>query len=347
MKWSKDKCQEEALKYNNRNEFKKNCESAYRTSINNNWLTDICHNMLNPYEINLKWNKGKCREEALKYEYKSDFKKGNGSAYNSAYSNKWLDEICSHMIKIYNIHNYWNKEKCQEEALKYNTRNDFKKNKSCAYKSSRVNKWLDEICSHMIKNYKTINYYTKEICKEEALKYISKSEFSLKSHKFYIYSLKMNWMNEICSHMTIKGNRVKRCIYAYEFTDNHVYIGLTYNIENRNTRHLLNDKSCVFKHIEKTMLTPKLIQLTDYIDINISSKLEGEFVEKYKINDWIILNKIKTGGVGGNISKWNKEKCQEEALKYDKKCEFKKCCSGAYHHAYLHKFLNDICHHMN
>ena len=44
---------------------------------------------------------------------------------------------------------YWTKEKCQEEALKYESRSEFYKNSISAYKSSNNNKWLDEICSHM------------------------------------------------------------------------------------------------------------------------------------------------------------------------------------------------------
>ena len=44
---------------------------------------------------------------------------------------------------------YWTKEKCHEEALKYNTRGEFQKKSSTAYVKSRKEKWLDEICIHM------------------------------------------------------------------------------------------------------------------------------------------------------------------------------------------------------
>jgi len=36
--------------------------------------------------------------------------------------------------------------------------------------------------------------------------------------------------------------------------------------------------------------------------------------QEYIKNGWIILNKNKCGGLGGNIIKWNKEKCIEAAL---------------------------------
>lgn len=44
----------------------------------------------------------------------------------------------------------WSKEKCQEEALKYKHKIDFKKNSKGAYSASLKNGWKDEICSHMI-----------------------------------------------------------------------------------------------------------------------------------------------------------------------------------------------------
>ena len=41
-----------------------------------------------------------------------------------------------------------------------------------------------------------------------------------------------------------------RCIYAVEFPDNSVYIGLTYNFENRKKQHLTNSKSTVYKKVK-------------------------------------------------------------------------------------------------
>ena len=57
------------------------------------------------------WTKEKCKEEALKYKFRSDFNKYSGSAYHAKFwkkssyvyglcrKNKWLDEICIHMKK--------------------------------------------------------------------------------------------------------------------------------------------------------------------------------------------------------------------------------------------------------
>jgi len=42
-------------------------------------------------------DKRKCKEESLKYNNRTDFRKKSNGSYSSALKNKWLEEICSHM----------------------------------------------------------------------------------------------------------------------------------------------------------------------------------------------------------------------------------------------------------
>jgi predicted GIY-YIG superfamily endonuclease len=304
--------------------------------------------MLKPYEKNIKWNKKKCQEEALKYNNKKDLIVNNKTVYHIIIKNNWLDFLL-HMKSTYKPKNFWTKEKCQEEALKYNNKNEFKKNNNVAYNKSLKYNWLEEITIHMIDKYKSDSFWTKEKCQEEALKYNSRTEFYKKSPNFYKKSLEKNWIDDICSHMKKYGNRFKRCIYSYEFDDNYCYIGLTSNLIRRNNQHFgkeKNTKSSVFEHINKTNLIPKLIQLTDYISLEDAIKKEKYYLNKYKKEKWIILNKIKTGGIGGNILKWTKEKCQEEALKYNKRSQFAINSPCAYSSSLKHDWLNEVCNHM-
>jgi hypothetical protein len=88
------------------------------------------------------WTKEKCQEEALKYKTKKEFQK-NSSAYGISAKNKWINEVCSHMLEIKKPKNYWTKEKCQKEALKYRTKNEFKDNSlSCYTKCLREKCWI-------------------------------------------------------------------------------------------------------------------------------------------------------------------------------------------------------------
>ena len=257
------------------------------------------------------WTKYRCLETALKYYTRKEFRL-NEYAYQVSLKNGWLEDICSHMkIETKKPKGYWTKEKCTEISLNCLSRNDFKKKYKSAYTISLRNGWLDDVCPHL-RGYKSHNFWTKEECQKESLKYSTKKEFRKNKSWIYVISLKNNWIDDICSHMKILGNLKKRCIYAYEFSDKCAYIGLTCNIDERHNIHL--KRGSVYNHL-KINLTYRLKQLTNYINVDKATILEGDFVQKYKLNGWKILNKIKTGGLGGNL-KWTKEKCYEESLKY-------------------------------
>ena len=240
----------------------------------------------------------------------------------------------------------WTKEKCQEISIDFKCRSDFEKSFRGAYMSARNNNWLDEICSHMELKMKN-NYWTEERCQEESLKYNSIKILCDNNSTVYRKILKNNWLY-MFNHMMKNTDDEKRCIYAYEFSDNHVYIGLTKNTHTRNTQHMKNGS--VYEHIKITE-NYKFIQLTNYLDVEISSIKETEYVEKYKNDGWIILNKIKTGGIGSNGNKnkilyWTKERCQEESLKYSNRTDFMKNSGSARNSAFHNGWLNDICSHM-
>lgn len=240
----------------------------------------------------------------------------------------------------------WTKEECQKEALKYKTRNSFIKGNRKAYRSATNNGWLDDICSHMISPYNKFNYWTKDRCSEEALKYSTRRQFMLNSKFPYNKSLRNGWLDDICSHMKTSGHKYKRCIYAVEFPDNRAYIGLTYNIDVRFHKHLTDPLSTVFKYKKLTGLIPIIKKLSDYIDVEDASKLESVKRDEYDKNGWIILNLSKCGNVGGKFIKWTKDLCQEEALKYNTRNEFKLKSPLAYHATRRNKWIDDVCGHM-
>jgi predicted GIY-YIG superfamily endonuclease len=340
--WTKERCQEEALKYNRRIDFQKHSYGAYKMSFKYN-IDEICSHMK---IINHKpgyWTKEKCQEEALKYDNKSDFKKNSNGAYKISFKYN-IDEICSHMKIIHHKPGYWTKEKCNEISLKYNNKKDFREKDPGVYSQALEQGFYDEICSHMIQIIKPKYYWTKERCQEEALKYDNRVDFQKYSSTAYNNCYKNKWLNEFCSHMIIHKNEKLRCIYAYEFDDNHVYVGLTFNIKNRNNRHM--KEGSVFNHILKTNSKYKIIQLTEYIDQEIAQEKEDYYIKKYVNDNWIILNKVKSGSIGSNIVYWTKERCQEEALKYKTRTEYQVKNRGSYLSAYRNNWLDDICTHM-
>jgi len=188
------------------------------------------------------------------------------------------------------------------------------------------------------------NYWTKERCQIESLKYKYRTVFHNKSKSAYEKARCNNWLDEICSHMEKPSNENHRCIYVYDFIDS-VYIGLTDDLKRRNKEH--KRQGTVYNYFIKVKYIPKLSQLTDYLEIDEAKKLENFYVEKYKKDGYNILNKIKTGGLGSNILYWTKERCQTEALKYKNRQEYKKTASGSYERARKNYWLDEICSHMN
>jgi len=96
--WSIENLQKEALKYDNKVDFRKNSNPAFLTASRKNLLDQICSHMEAGKLPNGHWLiKENCATEALKYMNRRAFSLANSSAYHGADINGWLDEICSHM----------------------------------------------------------------------------------------------------------------------------------------------------------------------------------------------------------------------------------------------------------
>lgn len=190
------------------------------------------------------------------------------------------------------------------------------------------------------------NYWNKENCINEAMKYASRIEFEKKNRSACVISRRNGWIEECCQHMDRLGSKYKRLIYVFEFSDKSVYIGLTYNSKQRLLSHLSDTKSQVYKYISAANIQPIFKEITEYIDVDEASKKEIELIQNYKNEGWNVLNVIRGGGIGGDKLIWTKEKCKNEAQKFLHRSEFKKLSGGAFNAAKRHDWLNEITMHM-
>ena len=150
-KWTYDKVEEEAKKYNTKWEFQKGCCSAYSRSLQNGWVDGVTKHMEQVMKPSGYWTYEKVEEEAKKYNTRGEFQKGSRSAYSIAYNNKWLDNITDHMVqREIKPKGYWTYEKVEEEAKKYNTKGEFAKGSSRAYNKASQNGWIPDITKHII-----------------------------------------------------------------------------------------------------------------------------------------------------------------------------------------------------
>ena len=95
---------------------------------------------------------------------------------------------------------YWTIERCKKEAIKYKTKTEFCKNAPGAYTASLKHGWLDAVCSHMLVKWKK-KWADKTICKNEALKYSTRSDFAKHCNGAYTYAMRHGFLDEICQHM--------------------------------------------------------------------------------------------------------------------------------------------------
>jgi hypothetical protein len=273
------------------------------------------------YTHGIIWTKEMVHEEALKYTRRVDFQKNSAAAENAARKNGWLDEVCSHMVRLKTVGR--TKEECHEVALKYQIVKDFKDNDGAVHLYANRRGWLHDITSHMKKN---INWDDrKDEVHQVALKYQNRGEFCLKDEKYYEVARRRGWLDDVCGHMISVGHKFKRLVYVYKFEDNTVYVGLTGNDIKRSHSHSTSNDSPVYRYSQEMGLNPTKEIITDgYIDSEVAKNIEHETIELYRGLGWNVLNKVKAGGLGGCDRIWTEEKIMETISKYTHESEFRK-----------------------
>ena len=291
------------------------------------------------------WTKEKCQEEALKYNSRGQFCKSKG-AYWACIKNKWLDEVCSHMIKL--INDKWTKDKCQKIIEKCYSIREFREKYNSAYQCCIRNKWINELCINLHRDFKISGYWTKEKCLESALECVSKKEFRLRYPTAYSNSLENKWINDIYDkcNFNIITNHIWM-VYSYLILDKYVYVGITTNEKSRKLNHLKNSKkSAVYKFIKNNNIELKdiiyQIEINNIKDIDEIKKLEKFYLEKYLNFGYLKLNIHKTGSIGGGKLIWNKEKCQDIIKTCHSIKEFREKYNSVYNACVKNKWLNEL-----
>lgn len=110
-------------------------------------------------------------------------------------------------------------------------------------------------------------------------------------------------------------------IYAYEFSDRHAYIGLTFQPEIRRTqhaasgpvyRHALQCPDPVYRVVETGLMTPEA-----------AAEAETRWTSRYASGGWTLLNTTAPGSLGSlEPAKWDKTAVIVEARKFRTKQEW-------------------------
>lgn len=218
--------------------------------------------------------------------------------------------------------NYWNNiENCKKVSLLCKNRRDFSIKYSAAYSAARKNKWLDEICSHMPSKQKPKNYWTKEKCLEISILYKNKKEFMKNNNDAYKAALKLNCLDEICSHM-IEGRKPngywtkQRCIEeALKYTSKSEWY------KNSTSSYIISRKNKWLKELSSHMIniinnSNRIIYSFEFEDKSIYIGLTCDIKKRYNQH----LNKTSKSTVLEYIKK-TKMKPKFNILTYFMSCE--------------------------
>jgi len=223
---------------------------------------------------------------------------------------------------------YWDNEtNIENEAKKYKRLSDFQNGSQFVYTKAKQKgqEFFDRITSHMPRP-RTQKPYTDQELIDIASQYGTKKDFMKNNGGAYQVGLRRGseFFNSLTSHMKKLGSKHKRMVYAYFFPkSNAAYVGITLNIEDRNLNHIHGDKNLtsVRKYIIETGETPRLVKLTDYIDVDEATLKEIELINKIRERGYIVLNKVKGGGVGHGL-KYTDEDIENMANDYSNLKDF-------------------------
>lgn len=244
-----------------------------------------------------------CKYYSDKCKTRVEFHRDHLAHYSMAKKNNWLDKLIPIEIITSKVCS-----KCKKEKPIYKFHNT--KGNKVTGKMSICMDCAKIMSEKQLKEHTRIPY---DKCKVKAEKCKSRKEFALKYSKYYTSSRLNKWLDDFFP--ATKYER-KRVIYSYVFPDNSVYIGLTCQPKQRHHQHMTTENSTVFQYMNRTLQIPEWNILTDFVDQNESKKLEGYYLNRYKKRGYSILNKAKTGCIGGGIL----------TVTIDKSIEFAKQC---------------------
>lgn len=250
----------------------------------------------------------------------------------------------------------WTLEKLQEEADKYETRGEFWKKSESAATISRNKNLIDELFKNHINNGYTKKqvkegYWTIEALQKEANKYETRGEFRSSNFKAYKRASVKKILDKLFEkHINngyLKKEKYKEnnyVIYVYEFKKyNIAYIGLTNDINRRDKQHIWNKKEKMSLYCKENNISlPKYKILEKELISNEAQLKEQYWIDVYKKNNWDLFNSSKGGALGGNKTKWNKNKLKTITKKYKNRNEFRINNNLAYVAACRKKILDEL-----
>ncbi len=341
--WNRETCQEEALKYKSRVEFQEKCGSAYVVANKNGWLNDYTW-FERPVIHNKKWNSETCLKEARKYNSKAEFRRNCSGAYNVAYKYGWLYDYSwledGNRIAV-EKRRKWNRETCREEAKKYNSKAEFRKNSSWAYNVAYKNGWIEDYTwfeNGVIskRNIYVVYYYIDD---ETNAVYVGLTNNLRRRRRQHI----KDENDTVYKYYSKIGKQVpepivlEKGLLAEEAQNLEDYYVELYNREGKIVLNIAKTGSLgAYGKWTKEMTYKEAKKYKSRLEFE---KGNNSAYNAAKRNGW--LNDYTWFSPSALISKWNYDTCYEEAQKHKSRGEFRKRSVRAYNVALKNGWLDD------
>ena len=156
-------------------------------------------------------------------------------------------------------------------------------------------------CWKCYNKYQEITY---EDCFLIAKKYKTYMDFRRNEKKTYYKAKSKNWLQDYIWLEDMESELKTQIIYAYEFPNKNVYVGLTCNLHKRDVQHRYKkNKDTVFKFAEKNNIEIPVPKILEENLTRIESKEREQYwADFYKNNGYSLINRCKCGNLGGNVS---------------------------------------------
>jgi hypothetical protein len=149
--WSDEKVLNEAKKYSTKSEWYNHSPGSYQRASKQNLMEEATKHMRETRVPDGYYNRSRILSISKKYEFTNDWMNNDYNSYAWAIRNYTSKdkEIFGHLKYIKRGITKWTKEKVLEDALKYSTLQEWRRNSGSAEGSARKYGWLKEATKHM------------------------------------------------------------------------------------------------------------------------------------------------------------------------------------------------------
>ena len=343
--WTYDMVKQEAEKYTTKSDFSKSSPGAYASALKFNWLDDVTNHMKLVKGGYGYWTFDTVKQEAEKYNTKTEFQKGSPSAYTLAQKNNWLDDVTKHMSVVGNnfnrlIYSFEFPDKSVYVGLTYNEK-------------VRYEQHMKNIKSAVYKHIKETGL--KPVFKKET-HYLSK-ENAIRMEEYVEDWYRQNGWKILNVNKTggLGGtnliwtfDKVKQESEKYN-TKIEFMRGSPGAYSSAKRHNWLDD---ITKHMEP-YVRPIYWTFDKVKQEAEKYKTKKEFLKGSpraygiaKKNNWVdaVTSHMEQLKVPANY--WTFDKVKQEAEKYNTKMEFDRGNTSAYQAAYKNNWLDDVTKHM-